>query len=242
MRPGQQYNSSEVQDAQDRLRGLPEFSNVSISPVGDDPNVRDLLVDVTEQRTAQISAGIGINSNGGFGGQLGYEQQNFDITNFPTSWGEAFSDRAFTGAGQDLTVRFDPGTEGTDAVVSFVEPYLFDQPYSFSTSGYYETRIRPELQRPARGRHDRRRQAIQLHLFGIAQFRGGGRGHPQHRTSLRGSRSGNHLRARGITRSPTSPPRFERDTTNHGSSVIYEGTRRLGQLHRCRRAGRNGRL
>ncbi len=112
MRPGQQYDSSEIQDAEDRLRGLPEFSSVSIIPVGDDPNVRDLLVDVTEQRTAQISAGIGINSNGGFGGQLGYEQQNFDITNFPTSWGEAFSDRAFTGAGQDFTARFDPGTQG----------------------------------------------------------------------------------------------------------------------------------
>ena len=106
LRPGQVYDSSEVQDAQDRLRGLPEFTNVSISPIGDDPNVRDLLVDVTEQRTAQISAGVGINSNGGFGGQLGYEQQNFDITNFPSSWSEVFSDRSFTGrrAGFDCAV------------------------------------------------------------------------------------------------------------------------------------------
>ncbi len=85
MYPGQVYDSAEVQDAEDRLKGLPEFQSVTISPVGDDPEVRDLLVQVTEQKTAQINAGIGVNSNGGFGGQLGYEQSNFDIANLPTS-------------------------------------------------------------------------------------------------------------------------------------------------------------
>jgi outer membrane protein insertion porin family len=143
MRPGQIYNSAEVEDAEDRLKGLPEFQSVTIRPVGDDPTSRDLLVEVQEGRTANINAGVGINSNGGFGGQLGFEQQNFDIANWQSSWGELFSDRAFTGAGQDFSVRFDPGTEETDAIVSFSEPYLFDQPYTFSSSGYYEQRIRP---------------------------------------------------------------------------------------------------
>ena len=116
---------------------------MSITPVGDDPDTRDLLVEVTDGRTAQINAGIGINSNGGFGGQLGYEQQNFDITNWPTSWAEFFSDRSFTGAGQDFQVSFEPGTLGTNARVSFTEPYLFDQPYAFNATGYYETHVRP---------------------------------------------------------------------------------------------------
>jgi outer membrane protein insertion porin family len=142
IRPGQMYNSSEVEDATDRLRGLPYFTSVSIEPVGDDPESRDLVVEVAEQHTAQISAGIGINSNLGFGGQLSYEQKNFDVTNFPTSWDEAFSDRAFSGAGQDFLVSFEPGTEGTNALVSFTEPYLFDQPYSFNAQGYLSTRIR----------------------------------------------------------------------------------------------------
>jgi outer membrane protein assembly factor BamA len=142
MRPGQMYNSAEVQDASDRLRGLPYFTSVSIEPVGDDPLSRDLLVDVTEQHTAQISAGVGINSNLGFGGQLSYEQKNFDIGNVPTSWDEAFSDRAFSGAGQDFLISFEPGTEGTNATVSFTEPYLFDQPYSFNAQAYWNTRIR----------------------------------------------------------------------------------------------------
>lgn len=142
MRPGQQYNSAEVQDAADRLRGTPYFSSVNVTTIGDDPGVRDLLVEVTESHTAQISAGVGINSNGGLGGQLSYEQKNFDITNSPASWGEVFSDRAFTGAGQDFLASYSPGTLGTDATLAFTEPYLFDQPYSLSVSGYLRDRIR----------------------------------------------------------------------------------------------------
>jgi len=222
MRPGQQYDSSEVQDAEDRLRGLPEFQSVTITPVGDDPNSRDLLVEVTEQRTAQINVGVGVNSNGGFGGQLGYEQTNFDITNFPTSWGEAFSDRAFTGAGQDFTARFEPGTLGTDAVVSFTEPYLLDQPYSFSSSGYYETHIRPVFndQRVGVSLGIGRRfnyvysasltfgaadvdiKSIELpYLFRAPEIVAG---------------AGHHT----LT---TIGAKFDRDTTNHGP-VTYEGT------------------
>ncbi len=104
--------------------------------------MRDLLIDVEEAHTAQISAGIGVNSNGGFGGQLSYEQKNFDIANPPASWSDIFSDRAWTGAGQDFIASFSPGTEGTDARVGITEPYLFDQPYSLSVQGYLEDRIR----------------------------------------------------------------------------------------------------
>ena len=223
VRPGQRYNSTEVQEAEDRLRGLPQFSNVSISPVGDDPYVRDLLVDVTEQRTAQISAGVGVNSNGGFGGQLAYEQQNFDITNFPSSWGEVFSDRSFTGAGQDFTARFEPGTEGTDAVVSFVEPYLFDQPYSFSSSGYYETHIRPVYndQRVGGsigiGRRFNYIYSASLN-FGAADV------------DIRSIELPYLVRAPEIVEGAGHHTltdvslKLERDTTNHGQSVIYEGS------------------
>jgi len=142
MRPGQQYNSAEVEDATDRLRGTPYFSSVSVTTIGNDPGVRDLLVEVTEAHTAQISAGVGINSDGGLGGQLSYEQKNFDITNWPATGGEFFSDRAFTGAGQDFLASYSPGTLGTDATLGFTEPYLFDQPYSVGITGYLRDRIR----------------------------------------------------------------------------------------------------
>ncbi len=140
MRPGQVYDSSEVEDATDRLRGSSYFTNATITPIGDDPHFRDLIVDVTEAHTANVSAGIGVNSNGGFGGQLSYEQKNFDITNVPSSLGELFSDRGFTGAGQDFRIAFQPSTVGTSAELTFSEPYVFDQPYTFSASGYLNDR------------------------------------------------------------------------------------------------------
>ncbi|HEY7090648.1 MAG TPA: BamA/TamA family outer membrane protein, partial [Tepidisphaeraceae bacterium] len=144
MAPGQLYNSSEVQDAVDRLRGTPFFSQVAATPIGEDPESRDLLVEVQETKTATFNIGAGINSNGGIGGNITYEQKNFDITNWPTSWRDVLSDRAWVGAGQTFRASFEPGTKITNAYIRFTEPWIFDQPYSFSTELYLRNRIRED--------------------------------------------------------------------------------------------------
>lgn len=147
---GEKYNAAEIADATDRLRGTPYFSNVTITPIGDAPEVRDLLVEVTEARTATFGVGAGVNSNGGVGANITYEQRNFDITNWPDSWGDAFTDRAFIGAGQNFRISLEPGTEATNASIRFSEPWLFDQPYSFTAEAYYRDRLR-EHWRETRG-------------------------------------------------------------------------------------------
>ncbi len=140
--PGQLYNSAELQDAIDRLRGGPFFTNVTITPIGDDPETRDVLVEVAEGHTANFGIGAGINSNGGIGGNLSYEQRNFDITAWPSNFRDVFSDRAFTGAGQTFRISLEPGTQATNASIRFTEPYIFDQPYSFSNELYLRDRQR----------------------------------------------------------------------------------------------------
>lgn len=142
MAPGQLYNSGGVQDAIDRLRGTPYFAAVSITPTGTDPNVRDLLVEVQEQRTATVLIGAGVNSNGGVGANITYEQRNFDIGSWPSKPSDVLTDQAFVGAGQSLRISLEPGTEQSNASVRFTEPWLFDQPYSFSTEVYYRDRQR----------------------------------------------------------------------------------------------------
>ena len=142
--PGQLYNSAEVADAIDRLRGTPYFKNVSITPIGDDPKIRDVLVEVDEAHTTQISAGVGINSNGGLGGDLSYEQKNFDLFNLPASFADIANERAFTGAGQDFRASFEPGQVFTNASLSFFEPYLLDQPYSFGSAAYLHDAVRED--------------------------------------------------------------------------------------------------
>ncbi len=140
--PGQLYNSAELADAADRLRITGHFTAVSITPIGDQPDVRDVLIEVTEGRTATFNIGAGVNSNGGVGGNLTFEQRNFDIGNWPNNWRDVFSDRAFTGAGQTFRATFEPGTQQTNASIRFVEPYIFDQPYSLSTDLYLRNRFR----------------------------------------------------------------------------------------------------
>jgi outer membrane protein assembly factor BamA len=142
--PGQLYNSGEIQDAQDRIRGTRLVSGVSITPIGDDPSSRDLLIEVQETQTAFFMIGAGITSNAGVLGNISYEQRNFDITNVPGSFDEFFSKKAFTGAGQYFRILLEPGTEQTRARVTFEEPWVLDQPYSFRSDLYYSTRTREE--------------------------------------------------------------------------------------------------
>jgi outer membrane protein assembly factor BamA len=143
--PGQLYNSDEIQRANERLRAGGLFTGVSITPIHTNPDsedTRDLLIEVNEARTARFMIGAAISSNSGIAGDFTYEQRNFDITNWPGSVSELFSDRAFTGAGQTLRISLQPGTELTRARIDFVDPFIFDQPYTFGASAYLSQRVR----------------------------------------------------------------------------------------------------
>lgn len=144
MQPGELFNSSELAAAVDRLRLTPYFSNASATPVGDDPNYRDVLIEVQERQFRSFNIGAGINSNGGIGANLSFEHRNFDIGQVPSSFGDLFTDRAFTGAGQRFRVSLEPGTEFSSASILFSEPYLFDSPYSFTNEYYLRDRIRDD--------------------------------------------------------------------------------------------------
>lgn len=129
--PGNLYNSAAVDEAVDRIRATPFFSSVSATPQGDDPDFRNLVVNVTEQRTASFNVGAGVSSNGGVSGNIVYQQRNFDIANVPEDWRDILSDKSFTGAGQGFRASFSPGTIYSSADIQFSEPWLFDQPYLF---------------------------------------------------------------------------------------------------------------
>jgi outer membrane protein insertion porin family len=107
---------------------------------------RALLIEVTETPTARFLIGAGLSSNSGVIGNITYEQRNFDITNWPSTPGELFTGRAFTGAGQLFRVQIEPGTELTRARVDFVEPWIFDQPYRLGLSGFISQRQRRNWQ------------------------------------------------------------------------------------------------
>jgi outer membrane protein insertion porin family len=113
--PGDIFDSLKVQRSKERLMNTGLFGAVEVSAVpGEGERTRDLVVDVEEGKTGQISLGAGYSSIDSFIGFAEVSQSNFDITNFPH----------FTGGGQKMRLRAEVGNERQDFVFSFTEPYL----------------------------------------------------------------------------------------------------------------------
>jgi len=139
-KPGEWYNAHIAQGTGEGLLEKDVKASVYaqtavIAPVGDKPNKRDAEVRIKEGKTGNIMFGAGISSNDGLIGQVVFEQRNFDIKKWPSSWRKFFSEDAFKGAGQTLRITFEPGTEVSRYSVSWTEPYLKDKPIALTLSG-----------------------------------------------------------------------------------------------------------
>mgnify|MGYP001589503083 FL=1 len=103
IKPGDRFDGEKLRRSKERLQNLGYFEEVSYD-VEDaqvqDPNKKDLLVDVKESKTGAFSFGGGYSSVDQFVGFMEIEQKNFDWKKFPY----------FTGAGQDLKLRASFGT------------------------------------------------------------------------------------------------------------------------------------
>ena len=218
--PGQMYNSSELADAADRLKGLGFFNSVTITPVGEEPDTRDVLVEIAEGKTASFNIGVGVSSSGGLAGEISYEQRNYDIGNWPASWTDVFSEKAFTGAGQTFRVFISPSTTGTSAGIHFVDPYLFDQPYIFSNDLFYRQKTREDWEedrfgeRPSIGRRFGPHWVVSLNLRSdIVEIRD---------ISDEAYRAPEILDAQGYSLITGAGPSIRYDTTNRGM-LLYKG-------------------
>jgi len=141
--PEDLYDITQIQAAEQRLKGTGLFSAATIVPTGNQPGVRDVLVTVEESpRTNQFIAGMGASSDNGLMGNIVLENTNFDLFDRPRSWSEFFKGRSFRGAGQTMRIQLEPGTELTRFQVDFREPYLMDKPIGLGTSLYLFERDR----------------------------------------------------------------------------------------------------
>jgi len=139
--PGDVFNSREVAKGVQRLRALGFFTKVETTVVpGEEPDERNLVVEVEEGRTGNLTFGVGLSSNNGLIGQFRVGFENFDIADWPKSLDDLLMGNAFVGAGQKLLLEFRPGTELTQARIFFADPYIFDTRYAFSTDLYLSER------------------------------------------------------------------------------------------------------
>lgn len=149
IQPDRPLDSTELEESRKRLQQTGLFNRMGVNrgvkttiqePDPEDPEHRDVLIEVEETNTGSFSIGVVAGSDGGFNGRIGLEQKNFDVGDWPDSAGEFFSGRAFRGAGQTFKIEALPGDQTEVYSISLSEPYLLDTNYSGSGYVFYSNR------------------------------------------------------------------------------------------------------
>ncbi|MEM1083697.1 MAG: outer membrane protein assembly factor BamA [Verrucomicrobiota bacterium] len=117
LKPGDWFNSVELDTTKARLDSLQYFNSVQVnsSSSARSGNYRDVDILVDERRTGSISGGIGFSSIDSVVGFVRVEQSNFDIMN---------PGGGFRGGGQRFAADLYLGSERIDAGISLVEPWF----------------------------------------------------------------------------------------------------------------------
>ncbi len=122
--PGEKFNGSRLEKSRSNLARLQIFQEVKYELVDTAPNRKEVHVKVTEQPTGRLLLGFGVTSGFGIIGNFAVTKRNFDLTDVPDSLYDIPD--SFTGAGQTLNIRLQPGTRRSFYQFSFTEPYLFE--------------------------------------------------------------------------------------------------------------------
>ena len=95
---------------------------------------------IQETRTGTLMASLSVSSDAGLMGRFVFEEQNFDIMNYPRGFRLSDWRNAFRGRGQRFRIEAMPGTQVQRYSASWETPYLFDLDYSFGINGFYYQR------------------------------------------------------------------------------------------------------
>ncbi len=107
---GDPFNTREVRNAEDRIRGLGYFSNVEVTVQdGSSPERAIVNVEVEDQSTGSLSLGGAFTSSEGITAQVGITERNF------------------LGRGQTVSASIAANSEFGNFNFGFVEPQLFDR-------------------------------------------------------------------------------------------------------------------
>ena len=128
LKPGDQFNSVELDTTKARLENLQYFSDVQATGAPAGSGYRDVNVLVEEKATGSVGVGIGFSSIDSIVGFLTLEQSNFDLFN---PWN-------FTGGGQRFSMSLRAGSQRSEFTVSLVEPWFLDQQLALGGELFYK--------------------------------------------------------------------------------------------------------
>ena len=127
--PGEVFDMTRVKLSKTRLEGLQYFERVDTDTEPTDvPTRKNLVVNVDEKSTGNVSIGAGFSSVDSVIGFVELTQGNFDLFNAPT----------FTGGGQKFRVRVALGTESQDYEMSFIEPWFLGKKLALGVDLYHK--------------------------------------------------------------------------------------------------------
>jgi outer membrane protein insertion porin family len=112
------------------------------APPGASPYIHPTPVEIVvqETRTGSLMASVAVSSDAGLMGRFVYEEQNFDILNYPRGFRWTDWKNAFRGKGQRFRIEAVPGTQVQRYSASWETPYWLDLDYSFGVNGFYYQR------------------------------------------------------------------------------------------------------
>ncbi len=152
MTPGRRFDKTGEDRTRRRLDESPLFRDTSVTVLGNpEDEVRDVLIEVSERNTGSIAFGANLSSDLGVGAAVDINQRNFDIMDFPDSWGDFTSGKAFRGGGQVFDLTLSPGAENSTYSVSWRDPAFLDSDYSLGVSGFITARERADFNEGRKG-------------------------------------------------------------------------------------------
>ncbi len=128
LKPGDMFNSVELETTKARLTNLQYFSDVQATGTPSGGGYRDVDVLVEEKQTGQVGVGAGFSSIDSIVGFVTLEQSNFDLFN---PWN-------FTGGGQRFAMSLRAGSQRSDFSVSLTEPWFMDQQLALGGELFYK--------------------------------------------------------------------------------------------------------
>jgi outer membrane protein assembly complex protein YaeT len=137
--PGRWYNADIARgngsgELEKQVQRMTVAEKATITPVGQVPGQRDAQVNIQEGQTGMVMLGAGVSSDNGIIGQLIFEQRNFDIKDWPENFSDFITGKAFKGAGQNLRIAIEPGTQLSRYSINFTDPYFHDKPITLNAT------------------------------------------------------------------------------------------------------------
>ncbi|MFO7957368.1 MAG: POTRA domain-containing protein [Candidatus Brocadiia bacterium] len=139
--PGERATSGKLEESEQLLVNTGFFDRQARQPVQitlqpDEGTLRDAIVRVKEGPTGRLLLGAGIGSESGLIGEISLTEDNFDISNWPSSWRDLWRGNAFRGGGQQLTLILRAGTERSFYSVGWLNPSVNNSEYSVGVNLY----------------------------------------------------------------------------------------------------------